>query len=196
MGMCSVMVYEATRTLPGQRAMDRLAKQETITLEQANQLVSVTGRTPQTFRQKAAGAIVVRDWQQARDAQKHYVTSTPHDSYGWLRMAFILRTMKKTHSAAQALEKSFTTGRYERELMLPRLTESIVLWKSLTPWARSQALSDLVVLWGRERNALTATLSIDKFWPMYRRALFETSHFKSAAALHAATQSKQQHSPQ
>ena len=196
MGMCSVMVYETTRTLPGQRAMDRLAKQETITLEQANQLVSVTGRTPQAFRQKAAGAIVVRDWQLARDAQKYYVTLTAHDSYGWLRMAFILRRMENTHSAAQALEKSFTTGRYERELMLSRLTESIALWKSLTPWARSQALSDLVVLWGRERNALTATLPIDKFWPMYRRALFETPHFKSAVALHAATQSKQQHSPQ
>lgn len=191
MGACSLMAYEAIITLPGKRAMEHLAKNESITLKQAERLRAVSGHTPEAFRQNAAGAIMTKQWHQAQHAQQRYVSSVPRDSYGWLRLAFILRAAKKIHRAAQALERSFTTGRYERELMLPRLVEAAVLWNTLTPSIRAYALSDLMALWGRERRALLHTLPINQFWPLYRRAFFGTTDFKTVIALRSTPQTKQ-----
>lgn len=184
----TVMTVEWILVLPGHHLMEHLSHNQVLPETQARLLAAMPGHLPEAARQRAAGLALLGQWAEAQQQQEDWLALAPADSYGHLRLAAIARMANNTDTAARALEQSFRTGRHERELMLPRLMETIMQWNTLTPDVREMALTDLALLWRRDRPSLIKALPVDKAWPLYRRALSETADLTEAVSLRSTSQ--------
>lgn len=191
----TIMTVEWILVLPGYSLMEDLSRNHPVSKSQAHLLATMPGHIPEAARQRAAGLTLLGQWDQAQQQQEKWLTLSPADAYGYLRLSIIARMAKDTDTSARALEMAFGTGRHERELMLPRLLETVAQWNRQEHSVRDMALNDLAMLWRWDRPRLTQSLPVNKAWPLYSRALSGTAAFAEAMTLRSTPQTKQQGNP-
>lgn len=179
----TVMMVEWILVLPGYSLMEDLSRNHPVSKSQAHLLATMPGHIPEAARQRAAGLTLLGQWDQAQQQQEQWLALSPADAYGYLRLSIIASMAKDTDTSTYALAMAFRTGRHERELMLPRLLETVTQWNRQEHPVRDMALNDLAMLWRWDRTGLTQSLPVSKAWPLYSRALSGTAAFTEAMTL-------------